>query len=318
MKTAVPVSAVIATRNRPASLARTVNSLASQTLTPAELIIVDASDEDQRKGSATKSNEPIGASCVVRWISAVRRGAAAQRNEGVATATQPFIWFFDDDVLFEPDCIDALWNAMERDSQLGGVNAMITNQRYQSPGVASRFIFTLMNGGSEKSFAGKVIGPAINLLSEDREDLPEVVPVEWLNTTCTMYRRDALASPPFDPFFTGYSMMEDLALSLRVAQNGWKLANARTARIYHDSQTSDHKMDATVVASMELINRHYIMTKILKKEGFLDHAKLAIWELFSLASLIPSRTGRTQLAPSLLGKCKALAHLLRSGSTADE
>ncbi len=145
------------------------------------------------------------------WQRANVTGAAAQRNAGRSHgATQPFVWFFDDDILFEPDCVQRLWSAIESDRQLGGVNAMITNQRYQSPGMISRLMFTLMNGGPEKSFAGKLIGPAINLLPEDRDDLPEVVPVEWLNTTCTIYRREALPSPPFESFFTGYSLMEDV------------------------------------------------------------------------------------------------------------
>ena len=96
---------------------------------------------------------------------------------------------------------ERLWNAIESDRQLGGVNAMIVNQRYQPPGFISRTMFTLMHGRREKSFAGKLIGPAINLLPEDRDDLPEVVPVEWLNTTCTIYRREALPDPAFDVFF---------------------------------------------------------------------------------------------------------------------
>src|SRR5204863_9646194 len=129
----------------------------------------------------------------------------------------------------------------------GGVSALIVNQKYHPPGAISRAVFTLMHGRSERTFAGRVIGPGINLLPEDREDLPEIVPVEWLNTTCTIYRRVALPSPPFDSVFTGYSMMEDLTLSLRVGQK-WKLANARTARIFHDSQPGPHKSCATELA----------------------------------------------------------------------
>ncbi len=49
-------------------------------------------------------------------------------------ASQRFIWFFDDDILFESDCVSRLWRALKSDSRVGGVNAMITNQRYGSPG----------------------------------------------------------------------------------------------------------------------------------------------------------------------------------------
>jgi len=35
--------------------------------------------------------------------------AAVQRNQGLARASQPVIWFFDDDILFEPECVARLW-----------------------------------------------------------------------------------------------------------------------------------------------------------------------------------------------------------------
>src|SRR5207237_3425365 len=129
------------------------------------------------------------------------KGAAPQRNEGFGLSTQSVVGFFDDDILLEPHCLERLWVALQSDSGLGGVNAMITNQQYRSPGYASRLMFRLMAGQRETSYAGRVLGPAINLLPEDRQDLPEVVTAQWLNTTCTLYRREALPNPPFEEFF---------------------------------------------------------------------------------------------------------------------
>jgi len=84
--------------------------------------------------------------------------------------------------------------------------------------------------------------------------------------------------------------MEDLALSLEVGKN-WNLANVRTARIYHDSQSGGMKSDISSLAEMELINRHYVMTQVLQKRGVMDYVKLAIWELFSQASIVTSPAG---------------------------
>jgi GT2 family glycosyltransferase len=314
MRTIAPASAVIATRNRAASLARTLHSLALQEVAPSELIVVDSSQNEATKDVVAKFSEEHSSSLPVRWIPAAVAGAAAQRNQGVTRATQPFVWFFDDDVLFEPGCAEQLWKAINADPTLGGVNAMIANQRYLSPGNISWIMFTLMNGRAEKSFAGKVIGPAINLLPEDREDLPEVVPVEWLNTTCTIYRREALPSPPFDPFFRDYSLMEDVALSLRVGERGWKLANVRTARIYHDSQPGEHKSDIASRAEMELINRHYVMARILDRKRMVDYLRLALWEIFQLAVCAIRPASRSDLGAMLRGKWRGL-RLLRFGSS---
>ena len=305
----IPVSAVIATRNRAESLARTLDSLLVQGVMPAEFIVVDASKDDLTKNVMTKFAGRADPPLTVHWLQTHIAGAASQRNEGVAHVTQPFAWFFDDDVLFDPDCVRRLWSAIESDRQLGGVNAMIINQRYQSPGFISRAMFTLMHGRREKSFAGKLIGPAINLLPEDRDDLPEVVPVEWLNTTCTIYRREALPDPAFDAFFTGYSLMEDVTLSLRVAKAGWKLANVRTARIVHDSQPGEHKLDVAVQSAMELQNRYYVMTRILRRNSFIDHLRLGLWEMFSVASSCASPATRHKLFSLLSGKMRGVRQL---------
>jgi glycosyltransferase involved in cell wall biosynthesis len=303
------VSAVIATKSRPTALQRTFQSLALQSVQPMAIIVVDASVDSDTRDICERGTEELGSE--VQWIKAQEKGAAAQRNQGVTLAKQQMILFFDDDIIFEPNCIALLWQALHAETRLGGASATILNQRYQTPGVPSRLMFTLLNGARENSFAGKVIGPAINLLPEDRDDLPDIVPVEWLNTTCTMYRREALPSPPFDSFFRDYSLMEDLALSIRVAERAWKLANVRRARIFHDSQRGEHKSDVAARAEMELINRHYVMTKVLGKRGSLDYLRLAGWELFQLAALSSSSSGRKQLLSHIAGRLRAARKIVR-------
>jgi glycosyltransferase involved in cell wall biosynthesis len=312
MNTIAPLSAVIATRDREQSLGRTLNSLLQQEVFPAEVIVVDSSEDDATKSLLLEFGKGVSALASACWIAADVAGAAAQRNQGVALSTQPFLWFFDDDILFEPNCVERLWKAIELDGTLGGVNAMIVNQQYGEPGFVSRAMFTLMHGRSEKTFAGKVIGPAINLLPEDREDLPEVAPVEWLNTTCTIYRREALPNPPFDSFFNGYSFMEDVALSLRVGKK-WRLANVREATIRHESQSGVDKKDASKLAKMELINRHYVMTNVLNRKRFEDFSRLAIWEIFSIISGLTQSNGVRSLPSVLAGKFLAVAELRKTG-----
>lgn len=303
----LPLSVVIATRDRAPVLSRLLDLLSQETRRPEEIIVVDSS-EDQATHALCQGSSP-GSN--VRWIKATTPGAAAQRHQGVENCSQGFLCFVDDDVILEPECLARLWMAIANDSTLGGVNAMITNQRYTPPGTISRIVFALMNGRNEPTFAGRVLGPAVNLLPEDRDDLPEVVPVEWLNTGCTIYRREALPEPVFDPHFTGYSLMEDLTLSLRVAQRGWKLANARTARIFHDSQPGEQKSNPAIRAEMELVNRHYVMTEVLNRRDFKNYLRLGVWELFQLTSTLASSEGRAQLPTSLRGKLRGLTKLWR-------
>ena len=303
----LPITAIIPTLNRSASLARTLESLEKQGALPAELVVIDGSTDPSSQRVVEEWNHRL-ANCSVVWQAAKVLGAAAQRNQGVAIASQPFVCFLDDDILFEPDCLERMWKALAADQKLGAVNAMIINQRYQSPGFVSRTLFRLLHGRSEVSYAGMVLGPAVNLLPEDREDLPEVVPVCWLNTTCTLYRGEALPRPPFDLVFTGYSMMEDLALSLRVGTR-WRLANARTARIFHDSQPGPHKSDISAMARMELVNRHYVMTVVLNRRRLLDYLRLFLWEIFQLSTSTVRSQSRSQMRAICWGKFDGLRQI---------
>jgi glycosyltransferase involved in cell wall biosynthesis len=303
----LPIAVVIPTRNRVLALRRALESLADQSAHPAELIVIDASDDASTR-ALCMDQSIAGLASKVLWQVADVRGAADQRNQGVDACSQPVIGFMDDDILFHPQCFSRLWSALQSDPRLGGVNAMITNQQYLAPGLVSRFIFRVMAGRAESSYAGRVLGPAVNLLPEDRDELPEVVPVEWLNTTCTLYRREALPDPPFPLHFRGYSLMEDVALSLNVGKR-WKLANARTARIFHDSQPGTHKSDPALLAEMQLVNRHFVMTRILGRDRFSDYLKLVLFEFYSLASSLQSGSGRATLVRALRGRVGALRHM---------
>ena len=305
----LPISTIVATRDRPLPLKNMLESLAQQSVQPQEIIIVDSSNSDRTQEVCETKIDRLETN--ISYHRATETGAATQRNQGIKYATQDAIWLLDDDMILEPDCLLKMWQALESDRHIGGVNAMITNQKYLSPGKISRTLFRLLNGRVESSYAGKCIGPGLNLLPEDRADLPAVVPVEWLNSGCVLYRRTALPQPMFASLFTGYSLMEDLALSLTVGKQ-WQLANARTAKVFHDCQPGEYKSDRGVLAEMELVNRHYIMTQVLTRSTLQDYLKLAILQLFGIIASLFYPGGWLNLPKVIWGKIKAIAVIINA------
>ncbi len=324
----LPVSAVIPTADRPDDITKCLDSLTGQSVKIKEIIIVDASKGKETKticenilcsvrdSSDRELSSPNGHTSLI-YLRSVVRGAASQRNEGVATASQEFILFMDDDVELQQGCLAKLWEAITSDGSIGGANSMIINQKYFTPGTATRIFYRLISGKRLETFAGKCLGPVLTVLPEDREDLPEVVPVEWLNAGCTLYRRAALPFPVFPPFFTGYSLGEDVNLSLTVAKR-WKLVNARTARLFHNGRAGAHKSNPAELARMSLVNRHYIMTKTLGHTSMADYVKLAIAETFGVISSLRTRGGRRQLPAVVWGKLKGVMELLRAAMSKEE
>ena len=305
----LPISALVPTRNRSVVFRRTLESLAQQSVQPIEMIVVDGSDTEDTRSLCEETIPSLETK--IKYYRATELGAATQRNQAIAHATQDTIWLLDDDILLEPECLARLWKALQSHPKMGGVNAMITNQKYLPPGRISRLLFAFLNGKSEASYAGKCIGPALNLLPDDDPNLPEIVPVEWLNTTCVLYRRQAIPDPLFPPNFHGYSLMEDVTLSLMVGTS-WKLANARTARIFHDSQPGSHKNNPGVLARMELVNRYYVMTEILGRKAMGDYFKLAVLQLFAIAALFGSQGNWRSFPSVVLGKLRGLGEILQN------
>jgi hypothetical protein len=169
-----------------------------------------------------------------------------------------------------------------------------------------------MAGEARASYAGRVLGPAVNLLPEDDDRLADVVPVEWLNLGAALYRRVLLPNPVFAEFFTGYSLGEDLTLSLQVGQRA-RLANVRMARIYHDSQPGAYKADPVAFSRMALVNRHYVMTRVLARRRLRDYGKLALWEAFQLLNCAYVQRGRVPFWQMLYGRLLGAADMLRRG-----
>lgn len=319
----LPVSAVIPTADRPDDVIRCLVSLAAQSVKIKEIVIVDASEgretsrtcEDIQRGARDSSGHGLSSgdgNTSLIYLRSTARGAASQRNEGVAVASQEYVLFVDDDVEMEPGCLAKLWEAITSDGSIGGASSMIVNQKYSTPGATTRALYRLASGKRLDTFAGKCLGPVLTVLPEDREDLPAVVPVEWLNTTCTLYRRDALPSPVFASHFTGYSLGEDVNLSLTVAKR-WKLVNARTARILHRCRNGPYKPTITELAKMSLVNRHYIMTRTLGRKSVLDYARLMLVECFGIFSSLRSPVAWLNFPAVLMGKIRAIITILSQG-----
>ena len=97
-----PVSAVIPTYNRAATIGRAINSVLAQTYPVRELIIAD--------DGSTDDTEHIMRACeddrIVYHRMPVNGGAATARNAGVRLASSPLIAFLDSDDVWMPDKLE--------------------------------------------------------------------------------------------------------------------------------------------------------------------------------------------------------------------
>ena len=153
--------------------------------------------------------------CQIKWQRAVTAGAAAQRNQCFTQVTQPLIWSSDDDILLEFFCSASSLGGPQ--GRILGWEACAQCYDHKSALPVRRGVISRINvSGSWREsrclpMRGASLGQRSIFCRKTRPDPLAVVPVEWLNTTCTLYRRAALPSPPpFSSRFEGYSLMEDV------------------------------------------------------------------------------------------------------------
>ena len=99
MKTPLPVSVVISSRNRPRLLDDTVRSILGGDEIPAEIIVIDQSDVPEPPACCREPHP-----CPVRHVPSASRGVSGGRNAGAAIARHAVLVFTDDDML-----VDGAW-----------------------------------------------------------------------------------------------------------------------------------------------------------------------------------------------------------------
>jgi len=306
------LSAVIATANRAVHLAEAFSTFLSQSRLFDEIVIVDASSDDATKNLCTNwlSRLPLV------YIPCQIMSAAVQRDIGIKASNGDIVYFLDDDVLLEDHYVEEIARLFENDPEqaIGGVSGTIINQTYGKPGWITRQYLYFMAGEYSFSYAGRVIGPGINLLPEDEG--PDIKQVEWMPSGACAYLKTALnAVGGFGDFFKAYSMCEDVYLSTRVAQK-WKLMNTRKARLFHKDLGGKTHKNWREIGKMSVINRWMVVRDVLHKDTLLNKFKLGISLLYdwssALRNVIRGREHFRTAIDRLLGQTTGYISVLRN------
>lgn len=260
-------SFVIATRNRPNDLLTTVRSLVAQTVLPAELVIVDSSDE-------TPTRTEIEALCSSAGIKLdfhhpAPRGLTVQRNVGIDRSSGDPVFFVDDDVWLDPDCHEEVLNEYERwGPELGGVRA--TPKRPARPSLGTRIYRRIFGiGGWWPEASGKV---RPGFYAEGVSDSAGVRRIEYFNGWFMSYRREVFDHERFDEALAGYGYKEDIDFSYRVSRR-YTLVQTPAARCDH-LKSDASRMSSHQLQRMNLANQFYLHRKLMPQTLF---HKAALW-----------------------------------------
>ena len=286
---ALAYTIVIATRNRPAALRLSIPRMLGQTRPPAQLIVVDSSDDHQATLSAVV--ESVDRFSVDLQVIKCERGLTLQRNASLPLIKNPVVFFPDDDSIWFPGVATAQLEVYERD-EAGRIAAVCAAESSSPPPdwefeVASSYQMNWKHRMQQK-FAGTrhriesrlfpdpagIVGRG---LWPQESELPswfaeeDVVLVGWMTGFRMSFRTEVIRKVRFDEKLTRYSLFEDIDASLGAGKLGW-VVGARKAKVYH-YRSPEKRDQGRRLGAQQLLNKAYIVHKY-SSQGDLARRKL--------------------------------------------
>lgn len=303
------VSVVVCTYRRPTSAAALFDSLELQDAPLHELVVIDASPDEDALPTRTRLVPGLQIAGRTRYVQVggTARGLTRQRNAALRLVTGDLVLFLDDDVLLQPECVREM-EAVHRHSEgIVGVGCYSDNQFGPPPLVwrlrrAFGLVPSLQPGRycrSGMSIPWGFAPPSGNLVDGD-----------WLPGCAMMWRTDVAVATQFDESLQGYAQAEDLDFSLRAKPSG-RLVMLGKPRLKHLHESSG-RPDAFRLGYMELRNRYEIHRRSVPDRTWLDvvwfcYAWFVDTLLLARHLTVPGRFGRT--LRQMWGRTVALAAL---------
>jgi GT2 family glycosyltransferase len=271
---------IIATRNRPGELLRTVESMVGQTMLPKEFCIVDSSDDTPVRAEIEEMCKKVG--LALDYVHPAARGLTIQRNVGLDRTTGDPVFFIDDDVWLAPDCHEECLNEYDRwGDGLGGVRA--TAMEPARPPLISvlwRKLFCI--GGWWPEASGRM---RPGFWVEGVSEAASVRKIEYMTGWFMSFRRKVFRYERFDENLSGYAHKEDVDFTYRVSRR-YTLLQTPKARCHH-FQTTTSRLSSHDLMRMNLGNQFYLFKKNMPQDS--AH-KAALW--WGLLGLFVLNVGR--------------------------
>lgn len=247
------VTAIIPTKNRPSDLQGVVRSLLSQTTLPQSVVVIDQSDdtESQRLVRAELAERTVAPE--LRYVHDVSiRSLARARNRAMQIADGDVWLFLDDDVVLEPQFIEALVAGYRDHPDATGVSGIITN--YARP----RFGYRLWSWAFMRGPFRDERQPIYWRADKLRNSPP--IRVQRFGGGLMSFRAEAVRKTLFDEELLGVSDGEDVDFCLRLGPRA-KLLIAPGARLahYHSAagRLQDHWLRRMVRGNVFLYRKNW-------------------------------------------------------------
>lgn len=289
---------VVVNWNRRQLLRACLESLAGQSLSGFEVVVVDNGSDD---GSAQMAAAEFGGCSKFRWKlirNRENRGFCAANNQGIAASAGDLVALLNNDAEAEPGWLEALSGAFDLADDIGMAASKILV--YGEPQRIDKAGHVIYLDGQNRGRGSGVL---------DCGQFDRMEETLWPDGCAAMYRREMLDQiGGFDEDFFAYGDDAELGLRARIA--GWRCLYVPGAVVRH------HRAATLGVASSKRI-------ELIERNRVLLAAKLFPWSLlwlngaYYLARLAAGlwaaarNTGELRRFPGVVGKWQLAMALLK-------
>lgn len=214
------LSVIIATKNRYDALLKALQSIATQTVLPREIIIIDQTANNGDWPQKLAATVPVSIHLDYVWNPSVS-GLPAARNLAMARSHSEILLFLDDDVTLYPDFLEKLVTAWSSHPDAAGISGVPDN--YRRPGMVYSIWSKIFMRGPFHDDRQPVYWQAMSLSR----------PVRVTRFTGAMmsFRKSAMNGMRFDDNLRGVADGEDVDLCVRL--NGVYLIDPACKLTHH-------------------------------------------------------------------------------------
>ena len=226
------ISVIVPTLNRNKEILFFVNTLKRQTMSVHELIVVDAGEPSDLQSQLELSLQDTG---IELQYATSEAGTSLQRNVAIDICKGDILFFFDDDILLEPDYIEQTMKCFELEYSppVGGVLGTFTSSYTTSKAKELYSKIFRITHSIEGNQAKLMATGAVQWLIRPSE----IVRVPVCSGGRVAYRKECFDDERWSTFLPGYTMSEDVEISFRLSKK-WTLLQNPEALLYHDKSDS--------------------------------------------------------------------------------
>jgi GT2 family glycosyltransferase len=260
---------VVPTYKRADSLERLLGSVVIQDRQPDEILIVDASpnDETEKMLETQPSGKALRNKLRYWRVSGPLVGLTRQKNFALRQVKTDLVAFFDDDIVLGHGCLREMEQVLRRETdRIVAVGCLTAAETPPSALWRLRRFLRMIPNLRPGTYARS----GMSIPWQFQPSPQPLVEGDWLPGGAQLVRTAAAHEVGFDESFSGYGQAEDLDFSLRLRTKG-KLVMARAARLQHLSE-SGGRPNPFRIGYMELYNRYQIHRRTMRNHRWQDAA----------------------------------------------